>query len=244
MSVLGHVLEEEGLATTCLALVRLHAEKVKPPRALWVPFELGRPLGPPNNPELQRRVLEDALALLESSDGPTVLVDFEYEGDGTEPDETWQPPIGPADPVDFSDTAGVLEVVRKEISSLKAFYEDARSKRGRTSVGIAKLDLAAMSAHVASYLDGPHGNSPRDGLSAAMALRFSADDLQAYYLEAAAHSGQPTSWQLGEWLWRQTALGAVFVKLRSMALETDDRRFKIVGSSRLIPSRWVQELDL
>ena len=54
---MAHYIEEEGLATTQISLVRLHTEKIKPPRALWVPYELGRPLGQPNDPEFQKRVL-------------------------------------------------------------------------------------------------------------------------------------------------------------------------------------------
>ena len=64
MSALAHWLEEEGIATTLVALVRLHAEKMAPPRSLWVPFELGRPFGAPNAPDFQRRVLRSALEQL------------------------------------------------------------------------------------------------------------------------------------------------------------------------------------
>jgi hypothetical protein len=42
---------------------------------LWVPFELGRPLGLPDDPALQTRVLVAALKLLEAEKGP-VLEDF------------------------------------------------------------------------------------------------------------------------------------------------------------------------
>ena len=57
------------------ALIRKHAEEIKPPRALAVPFELGRPLGAPNEPEFQRRVLRECLELLNAESGP-VLADF------------------------------------------------------------------------------------------------------------------------------------------------------------------------
>ena len=48
---------------------------MKPPRALAVPFELGRPFGAPNEAELQRKVLYHCLELLERDSGP-VLEDF------------------------------------------------------------------------------------------------------------------------------------------------------------------------
>ena len=48
--MLAHFFEEEGLPTTQISLIRLHTEITKPPRALWVSFELGRPLGVPGDP--------------------------------------------------------------------------------------------------------------------------------------------------------------------------------------------------
>ncbi len=61
---LAHFFEEEGVPTTQISLVRLHTERINPPRALWVPFELGRPLGIPDDPTFQKRVLLAALKLL------------------------------------------------------------------------------------------------------------------------------------------------------------------------------------
>jgi hypothetical protein len=55
--------------------VREHTEIVRPPRALWVTFELGRPLGIPDDPPFQRRVAKAALDLLARTDGP-VLADY------------------------------------------------------------------------------------------------------------------------------------------------------------------------
>ena len=64
MSAVGHYLEDEGIPTVGISLVREHSEKIRPPRALWVPFMLGRPLGAPDAPDFQRRVLRAALELL------------------------------------------------------------------------------------------------------------------------------------------------------------------------------------
>ena len=48
---------------------------MNPPRALWVPFMLGRPLGVPNDAAFQSKVALSALQLLERDSGP-VLEDF------------------------------------------------------------------------------------------------------------------------------------------------------------------------
>ena len=75
MGGLGHYFESEGIASTQISLVRVHTENIKPPRALWVPFELGRPLGVPHDPEFQLSVLRKVLGLTEHKKGP-VLEDF------------------------------------------------------------------------------------------------------------------------------------------------------------------------
>lgn len=74
-------LERRGIPTVVLQLLRSVAEKVRPPRALWVPFPHGWTLGAPHDPEQQHRVLEAALRLLETAEGPgPVLADYETEG--------------------------------------------------------------------------------------------------------------------------------------------------------------------
>ena len=73
--MLARALEAEGIATTSISMVREHTEKVKPPRALFVPYPMGYPLGEPNNPALQHRVIAAALSLLKRNDVP-VLEEF------------------------------------------------------------------------------------------------------------------------------------------------------------------------
>jgi hypothetical protein len=76
--VLARVLEEAGLTTVTIAMVREHAAKVRPPRALFVPFPFGYALGKPNDSALQHRVIGAALELLRREQGP-VLEDFPEE---------------------------------------------------------------------------------------------------------------------------------------------------------------------
>ena len=70
-------LERRGIATVAIQLLRDVAEKVRPPRALFVPFRHGYPLGEPNNPTMQHAVIEAALQLLEDPNlAPPALVDY------------------------------------------------------------------------------------------------------------------------------------------------------------------------
>ena len=72
MGALGHFLERQGIPTTGISLVREHTETIRPPRALWVTFELGRPMGIPDDAPFQRRVVKAALELLARTDGPLI----------------------------------------------------------------------------------------------------------------------------------------------------------------------------
>jgi len=72
-----------------VTVLRELTKKVRTPRALFVPYPLGYPLGRPDDPELQTRILRAAFALLTRSGPPSVLVDFDPVGD---------PPQGAATP--------------------------------------------------------------------------------------------------------------------------------------------------
>jgi hypothetical protein len=78
MSLVSAELERQGIASVAIRLLRNVAKRVRPPRALFVPFRHGYPLDVPHNPARQHAVIEAALRLLEISDlRPPVLVDCE-----------------------------------------------------------------------------------------------------------------------------------------------------------------------
>ena len=131
MSGLAKYLEDEGLATVAIALVRRQAEQVAPPRALWVSFPLGRPFGTPGQGAFQRRVLRAALALLERPHGP-VLEDFPDDAPAmAAPDRPWQPPFEHSVATPGADTEAVIE----ELAALAPRYRASVKRRGRTTVG-------------------------------------------------------------------------------------------------------------
>jgi hypothetical protein len=76
-------LERHGISTVVIQLLRLVAEKVRPPRGLMVPFRHGYPLDTPNDPEKQMAVIKAALGLLEDpSLEPPALVDYSLDVKG------------------------------------------------------------------------------------------------------------------------------------------------------------------
>jgi hypothetical protein len=130
--VLARVFEEHGLVTTSISLVREHTEKVKPPRALFVPFPFGHPLGEANDADLQTSVMRAAFGLLERDAGP-VLEDY--------PDDIY------ADQdINLAQASGVPQPnisqdVAFEVTTLRPYYEQwVSAHAGRTAVGVTRVD--------------------------------------------------------------------------------------------------------
>jgi hypothetical protein len=70
-------LERQGIASVAIQLLRYVARRVRPPRALLVPFRHGYPLDAPGDPARQHRVIEAALRMLEDPDlTPPALRDY------------------------------------------------------------------------------------------------------------------------------------------------------------------------
>jgi len=235
VSALGHYLEAEGIATVAISLVRPQTERTRPPRALWVPFELGRPFGPPGDPTFQKRVIVAALRLLEAPHGPVLLEDFPDDDPRASADPSWRPPlettVGTGTP---SDLAARLDA---EWPQLTGAYDRGRAARGgRTSVGLSGMPIADAARYVADFLRGNPVTSPSPDVSPVLMLRWAVDDLKAYYTEAACvGTARPSSRQLGDWFWHQTAAGAALFALRQTHLASPDDRLKLIATMFLVP---------
>jgi hypothetical protein len=235
VGALGHFLEEEGVATVGISLIRPQTENTKPPRALWVPFELGRPFGPPSDAAFQKRVIVSALRMLEGGGGPVVIDDFPDDDPRAEPDPGWRPPSVTG--VAAGGSAATLGArLEREIAHLQSAHDWWIERRGRTTIGLSGLAMPAIGRYVAAWLGGEVPASPVEDFSPILALRFAVDDLKAYYLEAAAGDRSPSSRQLGDWLWNKTAAGAAIVALRALGLASEDERLKAVLGNFMVPA--------
>jgi hypothetical protein len=220
VGALSHYLERQGIPTTGISLVREHTEIVRPPRALWVTFELGRPLGIPDDAPFQRRVAKAALDLLERTDGPLIA---------DHPEHVEEPAdfSGWACPINLAPTA--VDSLAAEIDRLATWHDRAVAGSGRTTVGVSGLDMPAAGALVTRALDGE--------LPAAQTLKEAIDDLRAYYLEAASafpDPGSPASRK--KWLWEETKLGAAMLALQPRLAASDDPQHKTLANLTLIPA--------
>ena len=236
MSALGHYLEEEGLATVAISLIRPQTENTKPPRALWVPFELGRPFGPPSAAAFQKRVVLAALRMLEGAEGPIIIKDFPDDDPRAIQDPTWRPPFTPAAVSDS--LAARLEA---EILRLRGAHERWVAQHRRTTVGLSGLPIGDCARYVADWLRGKTPPSPREGFSAPLILRFAVDDVKAYCLEAAAAgAATPSSRQLGDWFWNESATGSAIHVLREVLQAGDDDRLKLIVANFMVPATRVR----
>jgi hypothetical protein len=74
VGLIQRAIEHQGIATVSLSLLREITEKIRPPRALFVPYPLGYPLGAPNDQVLQTRIMLAAFALLARVDCPVMEI--------------------------------------------------------------------------------------------------------------------------------------------------------------------------
>jgi hypothetical protein len=220
VGALGHFLEREGIPTTGISLVREHTEIVRPPRALWVTFELGRPMGIPDDAPFQRRIVKAALDLLVRTDGP-LIADYPEHAPEVSDFEGWACPINLA--------PARTDSLAAEIDLLAVWYDRAVAARGRTTVGVSGLDMPTAGALVAQALEGP--------LPEAQALKQATDDLRAYYLEAASAFPDPGSATMRKkWFWDDTKLAAVLLALQPKLAASADPQHRILGNLTLIPA--------
>ncbi len=221
-----------------VSLVREHTERIKPPRALWVPFQLGRPLGAPDDAAFQTRVLRAALALFTAPAGP-VIEDFEEDAPGADPDDYsgWVCPVALPAPPDGSAVPGsLLAQVQAEVDSLAPWYDLARERRGRTTVGVSGMSVVDAAAFLIRFLDDREIESPDPALSVPHAAKFAADDLKAWYFEAAtARPGANGSVPLNDWFWQETAAGRLLLSLSAACRGIDAPVMQWLAEKALVP---------
>src|SRR5438270_11303064 len=162
-------------------MVRERTEKMKPPRARGVPNPYGRPLGAPENSELQVRVIRAALDLFDAAAGPVLadFVDDDVAGEQTLPLAT-DSPLSADVPADAA----------FEVTTLRPYYEQwLASHANRTGVGISGVDRRRFRGAI-RFLEAMTRGEDADmterpqGVSREQFLRWVVDDLKAFYLEA------------------------------------------------------------
>ena len=225
------------MPTTQISLIREHTEKIKPPRALWVPFEFGRPIGVPGDPAFQTRVVTAALELIDAPSGPA-LMDYPEDAPPVEGPATLVCPVSFTLPEsDDSNAAKLTAKLLEEITLMRPWYDRAVDNRQRTTVGVSGMAPESMGSFVAEFLDGSMPASKGD-LSPATLFKLAVEDLKAYYSEAAtAQPGEEEadSNTLSAWFYQETVAGNVLSAVRNAHKDTEDKAMRLVINLLLIP---------
>jgi hypothetical protein len=214
-AALARCLEGAGMPTVTLSLVREYSEKVGPPRTLWVPYPFGAPCGLPGEADAQRETLRHALALLTETSGP-VLVD--HHDDLFEAAE-----LGPVQASAVEHRSPDRDVAA-EVSAMRRYHDVWFEREHKTGVGLTGIPTTRFRG-IVRFLEALAEGRVDDRVVPAHVLpadfiRYAADDLKAMYLEGrmVMKPGEPPG-DAARWLWGDTALGALLVRVRD-ALDT------------------------
>jgi len=211
---------------------------MKPPRALWVTFPLGRPLGTPNDPKFQTSVLKEALSLLEEERGP-VLRDYPFDA---EEDNSIQTSL--ACPVNFStrpktltDSERLFEHFHSEIETMRTWYELARKQNTRSTTGVSGYTPQEIKELFLEFIVGTVDEAKTSGYPLPALLRMAAEDLKAYYFEAvSAQPGQSSDPAvLADWFWGETYAAGCINEVRKVCLSQDAQEMQLLGTLLLVP---------
>lgn len=202
---------------------------MRPTRALWVPFPLGRPLGAPGQRAFQLDVLWALLQLLETATGPTI-VDFPRDSPGADDDGVWACPVALPAAEPPGDRERFHAALLREAALLRPWYDEARRQRGRTSVGVSGFDaddLEAMTDLLARFGFGePAPAADKAVFQLPELVKYVADDLKALYTEATAaqpgHSATPD--ELSRWIFQETLLGEAIRRVADRLRASSDRQ--------------------
>jgi D-proline reductase (dithiol) PrdB len=212
VGTLSHVLEAGGIATAGVSLIRGQTERIKPPRALYCEFPLGRPLGKPQDPAFQTQVLDSLLDLLQRDAGP-VLEDFPEVIDAEASDSlscTLPPRFDPELPAAVDEAQALIPAYRR-------YFDDAE----RSSVGRA-IEAEQVPEAVHAFVRISEG-TPVDEARLPGNVTDCALDIRAFYEEAAvALSGHvPSARSAENWFFRETQTGMLLKQVQAQLKEQD-----------------------
>lgn len=78
MGLIQRAIEEKGVPTIAVSIVRRFTEEARSPRAIFLKWPLGHPLGEPFRVGQQMIVLKSALRALETLKEPGAIIDLPY----------------------------------------------------------------------------------------------------------------------------------------------------------------------
>ena len=78
MGLIQRAIEAAGIPTVGISILKEVTQKVRPPRAIFLRYPLGHPLGEAFHATQQRTILSDALSALETVTQPGTILEPGY----------------------------------------------------------------------------------------------------------------------------------------------------------------------
>ncbi len=184
-------------------------------------------------------VLRAALELLARDEGP-VLEDYPTDTEGPVDMTGW------ACPVSFDTDEGETEqndksladCVRAENRKLAPWHALAIERRGGTTVGASGKSVDDIVDFLQQQMDGDVSADD------APLIKLAAEDLRAYYIEAATSQPGPTTSQgLMDWFFGETSAGALLLALQPKLAANEDKRLQGLANFQLIPRPQMHRLE-
>ncbi len=217
-----------GIATVQVSLIKPITEAVRPPRALWVPFPLGRPLGPPNRPDIQLDVLRQTLGLVDQPTAPALIDYPDIFYDDISPEEGWSCPVTFPTVEPKTESESLKAQLRTEAQLLRPWFDEGLRTRGRTTVGTSGkgADSIGEMLEILVTFSLDADMAIPDGYDHPMPrlLRYLTADIRAFYSEAAISKPGarfPDPNDLEEWFFLETVAGDVIYQVRERLLSSD-----------------------
>ena len=213
------------MVTVALSLVREHTVKVNPPRAVYVPFPLGLPLGHPGNREEQQAVLDLAFSTLDAPNGP-VLVEYRDEHATEEAGSPLQ-----ASDVAVSASARSADLAT-EVTLMRRYWEQRLATTGRSGVGLSTIPperFRGIVRFLQAFVEDPAADMSERPSQTPLPLfiRNCVEDLRVMYAEARMQTHpSETSEERQRWILGETALGVLMRRLRDVMEASDDPKIK------------------
>ena len=135
-----------------------------------------------------------------------------------------------------TDLERLRSAFKREVSELRPWYDLSLERRARTAV----VDFGPDSASelLDRFAAGEKPVIPKADLALATALRLAAQDLKAFYFEAAtARPGlaSPASEAFNRWFWQETAAGRILKAVKERCLTEADKSLRKTGALLLVP---------
>jgi len=144
------------------------------------------------------------------------------------------------DVVETEETDQLQAAFRKEMASLRPWYDMGVNKRQRTAVGASGIALEALGDFIYAFARGEEPNNPRDDISLAYTLKFAVVDLKSYYIEGiTAQPGQAgaSSQRLTDWFWGETVAAKVLMAMKKVGEANTDSVMNQIGIGFIVPAK-------